>query len=265
MKKHTLALVCCALWGCSPAGAPPSETVDVSLPSAVASSSDTVDSSGRDPAARAAAVDVCVAAIESILPFDPAPGDSFKRVARACQSLYSEAGCSRAWSLAAADETGPADRLRILTDGCRAAYCPSLEAGVEACTESWWSAASFEERARAWFELNEVIRSKELSPPQLQRLKSAEAKVRDRRVEAIDIELPPPPTSQPVTVELDAAGMVTAEGKKLPLAELSKLLGPARNAELVVVVEKATPMPIVVQFMDAAKAAGFSKISMTAR
>ncbi len=265
MNKHALELVCCALWGCSPAGAPPSETVDVSLPSTVASASHTADSNARPPAAGAAAVEACVAAIESSLPFDPAPGDSFKRVARACQSLYSETGCSRAWALAAADETGPADRLRILTDGCRAAYCPSLGAGLDACVESWWSAAEFEERARAWFELNEVIRRKELTPAQLQQLKSAEAKARQRRVEAVDIELPPPPTSQPVSVELDAAGMVSADGKKLPLAELSKLLGPARNAELVVVVEKATPMPIVVQFMDAAKAAGFSKISMSVR
>ena len=122
-----------------------------------------------------------------------------------------------------------------------------------------------EERAQAWFELNEAIRLRELSPEQLQRVKSAEAKVRLRRVEAVEVALQPPPAAPSVSVALDAAGMVSAAGQKRPLAEVSQLLGPARNAALVVTVEKATPMPLVVKFMDAAKAAGFSKVTMSVR
>jgi biopolymer transport protein ExbD len=265
MKEPSFVVVCFALWGCSPAGAPPSDTVEVSLPSSLASTPNASAANDRKPAASPAAVEACVAAIDSVGAFDPTPGDSFKRLARACHGLYSEAGCSRAWTLAAEDETGPADRLRILTEGCRAAYCPSVGVGLAACSEARWSAASTEERAQAWFELNEAIRLRELSPEQLQRVKSAEAKVRLRRVEAVEVDLQPPPAAPSVSVELDAAGMVSAAGQKRPLAELSQLLGPARNAELVVTVEKATPMPIVVKFMDAAKAAGFSKVTMSVR
>src|SRR2546426_716567 len=49
-----------------------------------------------------------------------------KSVADACAPLYSEPGCRKGWADAWAEGTDPSQRIRVLTNACRDAYCPKL-------------------------------------------------------------------------------------------------------------------------------------------
>jgi hypothetical protein len=74
---------------------------------------------------RAARINLCVHALDEI-------GDSTdsteagRRVAEACAPLYSKAACRDGMLEAWAPKTDPWQRVHIMVEACRSAYCPEL-------------------------------------------------------------------------------------------------------------------------------------------
>jgi hypothetical protein len=70
------------------------------------------------------AVQICVEQIQADQPAE-APVERGRRLAQACGALFAERGCSDAYKQAW-EHFDPSQRIRIMVEGCRDAYCPTL-------------------------------------------------------------------------------------------------------------------------------------------
>ena len=105
-----------------------------------------------------AAVRVCHDALEdSVAP--PAGKSAFEVFADGCKELYVETDCRDAFTDAVAQP--PAQRVNLIYQACRDAYCPLLEEPPDVCNPSHRIVTEYD-RMLSWAQLNRAILARDL-------------------------------------------------------------------------------------------------------
>lgn len=192
----------------------------------------------------------------------PTPPEQARNIAVACSTLYSEPACREAWLRGFSDETSPADRVRIVIEGCRAGYCDDLPEA--ALCKGDWTALSAEERATAWTSFRREILIREIGAERVAEIERIKARAAGSSGEAAR-----PTSPHVVKVFVDARGQTTFDGAQVDEAGMRaafhRELASDPSVVLEVVAEPNTPMSVTVKILDVATAAGFTRVGISTK
>ena len=188
-------------------------------------------------------------------------GAAVRALLRGCADVYAVAACRQAHLRAADEATDPSQRVRIYTDGCRAAYCPLLpEPRPAMCTAS--AELDLAALGPAWSELQRAIVFHDHGPEGLARL-MADDPMADMRptvqveVDALGVRVV---LASPLVARTEVA--LEPSGDAHALTEAARAFGLSQG--VVVHADASVPYAALVRVLDALREAGATGIALRA-